>query len=174
MNSIKGFIAAFALLFIQACTHNSLDYCCIESNNCAFALYQESEDELIVVNQSRASERFSPASTFKIANSLIALETNILSGTDQVLSVDLETYPEQSWWMPNWATDTFDLRGAFQNSVFPIYQSISSDIGSDTMCEYLTCFDYGNQDISSGIDNFWVAGSMKISALEQIEFLQKV
>ena len=33
---------------------------------------------------------------------------------------------------------------------------------------------YGNQDISSGLDNFWLNGSLKISAVEQIAFLQKV
>ena len=39
---------------------------------------------------------------------------------------------------------------------------------------YLAEFDYGNQDISGGLTNFWLGSSLKISANEQIEFLKKL
>ena len=162
------------LLLLQACASNGVDYCSTLTNNCSFVLYSELDDERYVVNQERAATQFTPASTFKIANSLIALETNTLSGIDQELRVDLDKYPEESWWQPAWATDTFDLRGAFQNSVYPIYRSIASNIGEQNMTSYLALFDYGNRDISSGLDSFWVNGSLEISALEQVEFLRKV
>lgn len=42
------------------------------------------------------------------------------------------------------------------------------------MSKYLADFQYGNQDISSGVDNFWLNGSIKISAKEQVEFLQRL
>ncbi len=42
------------------------------------------------------------------------------------------------------------------------------------MASYLTSFNYGNQDISSGIDNFWLNGSLSISAVEQVNFLQRL
>ncbi len=118
--------------------------------------------------------RLTPASTFKIANSLIALETRTITDIHQTLRVDLEKYPAQDWWQPGWATETYDLRGAFQNSVFPIYRSIASNIGEADMTRYLSIFNYGNQDISSGIDDFWVAGSLEISAIEQVEFLRSL
>jgi len=161
-------------LLMQACASIDTDYCSVTENNCTFVLYSEGDDEQFAVNQARASERFTPASTFKIANSLIALETNTLSGPDQLLVVDLDKYPEESWWQPGWATQTYDLRGAFQNSVYPIYRSIASAIGQQNMANYLAVFNYGNRDISSGLDSFWVDGSLEISALEQIEFLQKL
>ena len=42
------------------------------------------------------------------------------------------------------------------------------------MQTYLNNFAYGNQDISSGLDNFWVAGSLAISAVEQVDFLREL
>lgn len=164
----------FFVVLLQACTSSKLDYCEITSNECTFVLLEDAESKIYIVNEERAAEQYTPASTFKIANSLIALETGVLSGVNQRLSVDLNTYPEESWWLPAWATETFDLRGAFQNSVFPIYRSIASDISNSAMQQYIEHFDYGNRDISSGIDNFWVAGSLEISALEQTAFLQKL
>ncbi len=150
------------------------DYCGNPANTCTFVLLSEAEDRYQVINSLRANTRYTPASTFKIANSLIALDTGTLSGTDIELRVDLDSYPEEDWWQPAWATTTYDLRGAFQNSVYPIYRSIASNIGQSAMSQYLDRFDYGNQDISSGLDSFWVAGSVEISAMEQVGFLQRL
>lgn len=144
------------------------------ANACTFVLLSEAEDRYQVINSLRANTRYTPASTFKIANSLIALDTGALSGIDVELRVDLDSYPEEDWWQPAWATTTYDLRGAFQNSVYPIYRSIASNIGESAMSQYLDRFDYGNQDISSGLDSFWVAGSVEISAMEQVGFLQRL
>src|SRR5688572_19794847 len=43
-----------------------------------FVLYDPAADRIITVNAKRAERRFIPASTFKIANSLIALETGVV------------------------------------------------------------------------------------------------
>ena len=42
------------------------------------------------------------------------------------------------------------------------------------MTGYLQKISYGNQDITSGLDDFWLNGSMKISAVEQVHFLQNL
>ncbi len=47
-----------------------------------------------------------------------------------------------------------------------IYRHMATNIGKEKMQSYLSQFSYGNQDISSGIDNFWLNGSLQISALE--------
>jgi beta-lactamase class D len=41
------------------------------------------------------------------------------------------------------------------------------------MQRYLAAFDYGNRDMSSGVDGFWLSASLAISADEQIDFLQR-
>ena len=55
----------------------------------------------------------------------------------------------------------------------PVYRHIATQVGAEKMNSYITAFNYGNKDISSGIDNFWLGKSLKISALEQIDFLKK-
>jgi beta-lactamase class D len=42
------------------------------------------------------------------------------------------------------------------------------------MKEYITLNHYGNEDISGGIDLFWLEGGLRISPDEQIEFLKKI
>jgi beta-lactamase class D len=42
------------------------------------------------------------------------------------------------------------------------------------MQRYLDSLQYGNRDISSGIDHFWLGGSMEVSADEQVEFLTRL
>jgi beta-lactamase class D len=55
-----------------------------------------------------------------------------------------------------------------------IYRQLATDIGEKSMISYLNKMHYGNQNISSGLDDFWLNGSMKISAVEQLVFLQKI
>lgn len=179
---IKSPVTVLCLLLLSACNspseesvnNQSTGLCELVENSCTFVLLDEATSTYTIINSNRAYTRFTPASTFKIANSVIALETGTLSGTDVSLRVDLDAYPQQDWWQPAWATDSYNLRGAFQNSVFPIYRSIAADIGEQNMQTYLNNFAYGNQDISSGLDNFWVAGSLAISAVEQVDFLREL
>ena len=56
----------------------------------------------------------------------------------------------------------------------PIYRQLANDIGEIDMQNYVDRFAYGNQDISSQLDKFWLNGSLKISALEQVDFLQRI
>ncbi|HBY87795.1 MAG TPA: hypothetical protein DEO86_18225, partial [Colwellia sp.] len=73
-----------------------------------------------------------------------------------------------------WKLPEYDLATAFKFSMVPIFRQLATDIGQDEMQSYVSKFNYGNQDISSGLDDFWLNGSMKISALEQVRFLQKM
>lgn len=179
---MKNFLFLLILIFLQACTPPSTDsnsisqasFCDDAANNCTFVLYSESTDQLVLINEERARQAFTPASTFKIANSLIALETNIITDPKQTLPIDYELYPIEDWWQSSWSTAEHDLRSAFQNSVLPIYRGIANKIGEGKMSEFLERLNYGNQDITSGLDYFWVNGSLKISALEHIHFLQNV
>tara|TARA_R110000824_G_scaffold288508_2_gene476478 strand:- start:46662 stop:47480 length:819 start_codon:yes stop_codon:yes gene_type:complete len=182
VNTLKNILPLLILLFLQACTFtkpdantaSETDICAATSNNCTFVVFSESSDKLLIINEARARQAFTPASTFKIANSLIALETSTITDAKQILAIDYELYPIEDWWQSSWSSERHDLRSAFQNSVLPIYRGIASQIGAPRMSEYLARFNYGNQDITSGIDYFWVNGSLKISALEQIRFLQNI
>ena len=40
--------------------------------------------------------------------------------------------------------------------------------------KYLTRIQYGNADPSGGVDRFWLDGALRISAMEQVDFLRKL
>lgn len=136
--------------------------------------FTKENEMLLLVNEKRAKQRLSPFSTFKIPNSLIALDTKLIANTRQSLTFDKDKYPVQAWWPSVWKLPTYNISSAFKFSMVAIYRQMATDIGQDNMQSYVSSFDYGNQNISSGLDDFWLNGSMKISAIEQVRFLQKM
>jgi beta-lactamase class D len=155
-------------------TANENQLCIEGSEDCSFALLNDKSGQLITVNQKRANEPMSPFSTFKIANSLIGLDTQVISNNKQTLTYDKTIYKQEPWWPPVWKLASYNLASAYKFSMVPVYRQLASDIGKTAMKKYLQKFNYGNQDISSGLDDFWLNGSLKISAIEQVQFLQKL
>jgi beta-lactamase class D len=135
-------------------------------------VYDASSDRYVVHNRERSTRRFTPFSTFKIPNSCIALETGIITDVDSAFSWDTTKYRPEVWWPETWNA-RHTMRTAIEYSVVPFYREIASRIGSKRMAYYLKKFNYGNADNSSGIDNFWLDGSLAISAMEQLAFLVK-
>jgi beta-lactamase class D len=138
----------------------------------SFVLLEGRSGQVTVHDPARARTRFLPASTYKIPNTLIALETGVASGPDYALSWDSVAAPRQGWWPGSWARDQ-TLRSALPASVVWYYQELARRIGPERMRSYLGQFGYGNQDISGGIDEFWLTGGLRISPLEQVEFLRR-
>ena len=67
-----------------------------------------------------------------------------------------------------------DLKRAIQVSAVPVFQQIAREVGEVRMQKYLKKFSYGNQNISGGIDKFWLEGQLRISAVNQVEFLESL
>jgi beta-lactamase class D len=115
-----------------------------------------------------------PASTFKIANALIALETGVVSSAEEWFEWDgtergINGKPIAAW------NKSQTLREAFANSAVWVYQDVARRIGSDRMRHFVSAFDYGNRDISGApVDAFWLTGNLRISPLQQIAFLQRL
>ncbi len=121
----------------------------------------------------RAGTPLVPASTFKIPNALIALETGVASGPDFPLTRDPAVAPEEAWWPAGWREPIHTLESAFRGSVVWYYQEVARRIGEERMGEWLERFEYGNGDLSAGIDQFWLHGPFALSALDQIAFLER-
>lgn len=132
-----------------------------------FVLYDSSAKKFIRYNPERAKQASIPASTFKIANSLIGLETG------EITENYIFKYNGEKRLLPAWEKD-FTLKDAFQASCVPCYQGLARKIGAQRMQKYLKKLKYGNHNISSGIDQFWLTGGMRISADEQIKFLRNL
>ena len=135
-----------------------------------FVLVRASTGERVVHGPERASERFLPASTFKIANTLVALETGVATGPDFFLPWDSVASPTAR---TSWARDQ-TLESAFRNSVYWYYQELARRIGSERMTSWLGRLDYGNRSTGGGIDRFWLSGDLRISPDEQVRFLQRL
>lgn len=134
----------------------------------SFVLYDPQADKYIFYNQNQFEQTFSPASTYKICNSLIGLETGIIKDENFVIPWDSVTRQN-----PNWNSDQ-DLKTAFKNSTVWYYQELARRVGGQQMKYWLDKANYGNADTSGGIDKFWLTGGLRISLKQQIGFLKRL
>lgn len=111
-----------------------------------------------------------PASTFKIVNSLIALETKAISTANDTLKWDGKEKSHLGTVITAWNQDT-DLKGAFKNSTIWFYEVLSQKIGKKKYKKTLKKLKYGNGDISQAKDDFWNYGDFEVTPKNQVEFL---
>lgn len=133
-----------------------------------FVLYDLKKNSYLKYNPSRCSQRFIPASTFKIFNSLVGLETGIVKDEFEVFKWDSVKRFYDKW------NQDIDMANAFKYSAVWYYQELARRIGEKKMQHFITLNHYGNENISGGIDRFWLDGGIRISADEQIEMLIKL
>ena len=133
-----------------------------------FVMLDMKKNRITVVNGERHTRGYLPASTFKIANALIALETGVVQDADN---------PVFKWDGVKREFDTWNkdqtLRTAFRVSAVWVYQEIARQITDTRMRVYVSQFGYGNRDIGGDEDSFWLDGKLRISALQEIEFLER-
>ncbi len=132
-----------------------------------FALHQVGSDQVEVFDEARASQAMIPASTFKILNSMIILETMVVDDVDTVIPWDGVDRGLEGW------NQDHTLRSAIEVSAVWVYQVLAREVGDDRMQEWVVAADYGNEDIGGSIDSFWLDGDLRISALQQIDFLTR-
>ncbi len=147
---------------------------CDQSKHCTFVLLDGKTGKITLKNVPRALKRFSPFSTFKIANTAYGLETGVLKSVDQTLHWDNNKYPPQDWWPKPWSKPKHTLKSAFEVSALPWFQTIIHQYQPEKLKAALKEYRYGNGDISSGIDNFWLNGSLQISAVEQVKSMRRL
>jgi beta-lactamase class D len=143
-----------------------------------FSVYNLKTGKTIQYNPKHCKTRFSPCSTFKIPNSLIGLETGIVPDTSFIIKYDSVQHPKDPEMLKSepfkyWFQD-LSLKQALKYSCVWYYQELARRIGRDRMKKYVELIDYGNNNISSGVDTFWLCGSIEISINEQIDFLKKL
>ncbi|HEY6436139.1 MAG TPA: penicillin-binding transpeptidase domain-containing protein, partial [Ignavibacteriaceae bacterium] len=134
----------------------------------SFVLYDKNNDKFIFYNQSQFKQEFTPASTFKICNSLIGLETGVIK--DENFSIPWDSVQRR---IPTWNQDQ-DLKSAFKNSTVWYYQELARRVDGERMKYWLEKAQFGNADTSGGIDKFWLSGGLRIAPEQQIDFLQRL
>lgn len=142
----------------------------IDSNNVSgsILIYDVEKETYFSNDFERAGTGFLPASTFKVPNSMIGLETGILKDENHLFKWDGE--PRR---LKQWNAD-LTLAEAYQVSCVDCYQEVARAIGAKRMNEYLKKFEYGNMEVAdSMIDMFWLEGDFEISQKQQITFLKR-
>ena len=133
-----------------------------------FTLLNNSDGEITVYNMSMDTTRYTPASTFKILNSLIALETGVVTDNKMIIKWDSIVRTN-----PDWNKD-MNITEAFKVSSVPFFQEVAKRIGHDTMKNWVDSISYGNKNIEGKIDSFWLNNKLKISPDEQLGLLKRL
>jgi len=123
--------------------------------------------DLIRVNPERAATPFRPASTFKIVNALVALESGIAPNADFSLGWDGVVRE-----FPAWNAD-LTLEQAFRASAVWYFVELGRLNGRERLGAAMRALDYGNAD-ATGSDQFWLDGGLRISADGQVRALERI
>lgn len=174
-NCLQLLIINYTLL-ITACSPNNVKtddslkkY--FDSNHVAgtFGLYDNGTGQFVIYNLSRFKDSsYLPASTFKIVNSLIGIETGRIVNEKMVIKWDGITRS-----VPEWNKD-LTMEEAFKVSAVPYYQEVARRIGKDTLQHWLDSLKYGNHKIGGKTDSFWLDNSLKITADEEMGLVKRL
>src|SRR5256714_9460134 len=117
----------------------------------------KTDDYLVIASDAdRSGEAMLPASTFKIPNSLIALETGVVADPDKdVFKWDGVTRSIEAW------NKDHTLRSAIAASAVPVYQEIARPARAERMQKFFDLLDYGNPTISVSIGPISLPGVMR-------------
>jgi beta-lactamase class D len=133
-----------------------------------FVLRDEATGCTRATDAALADVGYLPASTFKIPNALIGLETGVITGESHLFRWD-----GQKRELADWNQD-LDLGGALKVSCVPCFQQVARGIGAGRMRDWVHRFGYGNEDVSGPIDGFWLeGGKLRISPRQQVEFVHR-
>lgn len=112
-----------------------------------------------------------PASTFKIPNLLIALETKTIQNTDQIIPWVGATDTSRYGHRPEIYHD-MSVKEAFQSSAGWVFVEFSKKIGHQRYRQILKDLNYGNQNVSDKDADFWNFGKFGVTPFQQIQLLK--
>lgn len=133
-----------------------------------FVLFNEKDSSYLRYNAAYCDTGYLPASTFKIPHSLLVLQEDLVRDTNQVLPWDGKERNYEVW------NQDQNLATAFKYSCVWVYVDFTKYISADTYQDYLHKFNYGNEKMQGPAHMFWLAGNMRISANQQIDFITKL
>jgi beta-lactamase class D len=170
-----SFLCIFLSILLCNCTPNNVTqddslgkYFSENKVNGCFALMNNGTGKFTVYNLARYRDSsYLPASTFKIVNSLIGLQTGAITNDSMVIKWDSVKRRDA------WDKD-LTMYEAFRVSAVPYYQEVARRIGQDTMQHWLDTISYGSKKITTRIDSFWLDNSLKITPDEQLGLVKRL
>jgi len=139
-----------------------------------FTMFDNASGQVTVYNMELDTQRFSPASTYKIVNSLIGLQTGVILNDTMTIPWDGKTRVFSNGdTAKNWNKD-MGMTEAFKVSCVPYYQEVARRIGRDTMQRWIDSLGYGNKNLQGPIDSFWLNNALKVSPDEQLGLVKRL
>ncbi|WP_347018404.1 OXA-213 family carbapenem-hydrolyzing class D beta-lactamase [Acinetobacter calcoaceticus] len=177
----KTLIVATSILFLSACSSNTVKQHQIHSISAnknseeIKSLFDQAQTTGVLVikrgqtqeiygnDLKRASTAYVPASTFKMLNALIGLEHH------KATTTEVFKWDGQKRLFPDWEKD-MTLGDAMKASAIPVYQELARRIGLDLMSKEVKRVGFGNANIGSKVDDFWLVGPLKITPQQETQF----
>ena len=174
--TLKYLSSIFLIALLGACSPNNVTIdkqiaTIFDSNKVtgSFALYDNGTGQFTIHNLVRYRDSaYSPASTFKIVNSLIGIETGRIVNEKMVIKWDGQVRSNIAW------NKDLTMDEAFNVSAVPYFQEVARRIGKDTMKFWVDSIKYGNKNLGKRVDLFWLDNSLKITADEQMGLVKKL
>lgn len=133
-----------------------------------FALMNNADGKFTIYNLKRYRDSaYTPASTFKIVNSLFGLQSGAITNDSMIIKWDGIVREEKEW------NKDLTMYEAFRVSSVPYYQEVARRIGKEKMQHFLDTLGYGNKKISR-IDTFWLDNSLKVKPDEQLGLVKRL
>jgi beta-lactamase class D len=134
-----------------------------------FLLQRDGAAVQVIYGGDRAAKALSPASTIKPLLALIALETGVLDGADEIVPWDGRNYPHSPEWQTGMA-----LRRAMQTSNESYFRVLATRIGHDRLAEWVKRIGYGNGHIGDSAVDAWHDGVLTITTQQQLAFIDRL
>ncbi|HEU4858505.1 MAG TPA: penicillin-binding transpeptidase domain-containing protein [Chitinophagaceae bacterium] len=172
----KLFFLSVSISFFFSCSSNNVDedkslekYFTENRVRGCFGLYNNATNQFTFYNKKRFTDSsYLPASTFKIVNSLIGLQTGVISSDSMVIKWDGVQRKIADW------NKDLTMYEAFRVSAVPYYQEVARRIGKDRMEYWMDTVNYGagSKDtafqIKTAIDTFWLDNTLKLTPDEEL------
>jgi beta-lactamase class D len=127
-------------------------------------------NQTLYLNRKRCYRKYSPAETFDILNSLIALQAKAI----KTVNNDTLIWPKMKLENTLWNKDQ-NMISAYKNSCPWFYKEMARIVGGKNMTCLIDSIDcYGTMNRVGDVETFWTDGSFEISADQQIEFLKRL
>lgn len=136
-------------------------------------IYDYKNKKWFFTNKADANQETLPASTFKILNTLIILENNLVKDENEIVKWDGTEHTFFGTRIDAWNKDT-NLETAYKNSTVWFYVEMANRLGRSRYKNILKKVKYGNRNFSEKGTDFWNFGEFDITPKNQIKFLIKL
>ena len=161
-------VALSVIVLLQSCSPNNVTiqnsykkYFDEAGVTGTFGLYDNATGQFYIYNLPQFKDSsFTPASTFKIVNALVGLETGKI--VDEKMTIDIDSL------------GAIRMDTAFKQSMVPYFREVARRIGKDTMQHWLDSLQYGNKKIGTAVDSFWLNNALTIRPDEQLGLVKKL